>query len=330
MIGLVAGLYLRTANGAAIFFKEIMQEVYRPQAGRKVHSSNDFELCYIRHQYFRRVKYNPTEAEMAPYKKIIKFLAQRTFYTYPGLFHVVGMTFDDVFAIGNINLVNFLGLFEISPSKNVDKYDAFTALLKKMNRAVTDEQILNKNKANLTLFMKQRMTDLVRICRQKAKNIKGMRVDEYLPFYGAPPPPDDLHKLLEDNEAYGYFKCDLNLYRALRKRKKKKAGEIFDFAGNWYVAVQLDHRNITVLDLAGAGLDPYESSHNLNPEEILFKREAEIKFDFHLKEYKNSSKEDKAKTIMSFVEKHEDNPSYHSEILTARKLLRKMGYVNVR
>ena len=266
---------------------------------------------------------------MAPYRKIIKFLSQRTFHTYPGLFHVVGFTFEDVNAVGTINLVNFLGLFEISPTKNTDKYGDFCALLKRMKRPVTDEQILNKNKANLTLFMKQRMEDLVRICRQKAKNIKGARVDEYLPFYGAPPPPDDLYKLLEDNELYGYFKCDMNLYRALRKRKKKKIGEIFQFADNYYVTVPLDQRNITILDLAGAGLDPRESSHNMNPEEILFKRESEIRFDIRLKKYKNSSKEDKAKTIMSFVEQNEDNPTYKDEILTARKLLRNMGYMHV-
>jgi hypothetical protein len=81
--------------------------------------------------------------------------------------------------------------------------------------------------------------------------------------------------------------------------------------------------------LAGAGLDPRESSHNMTPEEILFKREAEIRFDIRLKKYKNSSKADKAQTIMSFVETHEDNPDYHEEITTARKLLRNMGYVNV-
>lgn len=307
-----------------------MQEVYRPPAeDRKIHSSDDFELCYIRHQYFRRVKYNPTAAEMEPYKKIIKFLSQRTFYTYPGLFHVVGFTFEDVNAVGIINLVNFLGLYEISPTKNLRDYTKFCAVLKRLKKPMTSEQLLNKNKAILTLFMKQRMEDLVRICRQKAKNIKGTRVDEYLPFYGAPPPPDDLYKLLEDNEKYGYFKCDMNLYRALRKRKKKKVGEIFDFGGNYYVTVALDQRNITVLDLAGAGLDPRESAHNMNPEEILFKRESEIKFDIRLKRYKNSSKEDKAKTIMGFVEQYEDNPKYEEEILTARKLLRNMGYINV-
>jgi hypothetical protein len=268
---------------------------------------------------------------MAPYKKIINYLAHRTFYTYIGLFNVVGFGREDVEAVAAINLVNFLGLFKIGPAENVSKYSAFCAVVKKIKRRdPTDEDILNKNKANLTLFMKQRMTDLVRICRQKAKNIKGVKVEEYAPFYGAPPPPDDLYKLLEDNELYGYKKCDMGQYKSIRKKVKAKVDQVFRFAGNHYVAVPLDQRNLTVLDLAGAGLDPYESFHNLNPEEIFFRREAEIKFDIRVKRYKNSSKEDKVRTIMSFVEKNAENPRYQDEVVTARKLLRNMGYLNVK
>jgi hypothetical protein len=309
-----------------------MQLIERPAAEkRKIHSSNDFELCYIRHQYFRRVKYNPTAEEMAPYRKIIGYLSQRTFYTYASLFHLVGMTIEDVNAIGQINLVNYLGLFRLSPEIDQNKYDRFCKVFKSLRKRRPDQSdILNKNKADLTMFMKQRMTDLVRICRQKAKNIKGLRVDEYIPFYGAPPPPEDLYKLLLDNEAYGYYRCDINQYKAIRKRAKKKVDEIFLWAGNHYLTVPLDHRSITVLDLAGAGMDPYESLHNLNPEQILFRRETEIRFDKHLKKYKNSSKEDKAKTILDFVEKNSNNPIFKDEIVTARKLLRNMGVVDGR
>lgn len=309
-----------------------MQEIFRPPAGtRKIHSANEFELCYIRHQYFRRVKYNPTAEEMLPYKKIIGYLSQRTFYTYPGLFHIVGMTLDDVNAIGQIQLVNFLGLFEIGPTKNPEKYATFAAIVKKIKKHdITPEDTLNKNKANFTLFLKQRMTELVRIFRQKAKNIKGVRVDEYAPFYGSPPPPDDLYKLLEDNELYGYKKLDVASYKTIRKKVRAKVNEVFQFAGSYYVTVPLDQRYLTVLDLAGAGLDPYENLHNQNPEEILSKRQNEIKFDIRLKKYKNSSKEDKAKTIMGFVEKNSGNPVFKDEILTAKKLLRNMGYLDVK
>lgn len=304
-----------------------MQLVERPAAEkRKIHSSNDFELCYLRHQYFRRAKYNPSAEDMAPYKKIIGYLSQRTFYTYPGLFHVVGMTLEDVQVVGSVQLVSFLGLFEIEAKRNPEDYENFCTVFERRNdRKPNADELLGKNKAIFTLFLKQRMEDLVRVSRQKAKNIKGSRVDEYIPFYGAPPPPDDLYKLLIDNEAYQYYRCDINQYKAIRKRAKKKVGEIFQWAGDYYVTVPLDHRALTVLDLQGAGMDPYESLHNLNPEEILFRRESEIRFDKRVKKYKNSSKEEKAKTILDFVEKNSNNPNYQDEIVTARKLLRNMG-----
>lgn len=309
-----------------------MQEVERPQADkRKIHSKNEFELCYIRHQYFRRVKYNPTAEEMLPYKNIIKYLSQRTFYTYQKLFHIVGMTYEDVNSIGQINLVNFLGLFEIGPEKNVEKYLEFLETFKHKypNVQFTKSELLSKNKANLTLFMKQRMEDLVRICKQKAKNIKGARVDEYIAFYGPTPPPADLHKLIEDNEAYGYRRVDNVTFKAYRKSVKAKKDTPFQKGGFWYVTVAISQRPLTWEDLAGAGFDPRDNEHNLNPEEVLLRNHDELKLDKNIKMFKTATKEVKIKTLMSFVEKYIDDVTYTAEINTAKRLLKTMGIVDV-
>lgn len=309
-----------------------MREIIRrpPAEKRKIHSKNEFELCYIRHQYLRRVKYNPTAEEMAPYRSIIRYLTQRTFYTYPGLFHTVGMAYDDVHAIGMVNLVNFIGLFEFDYKRNRDKYDKFRdTFRKKEGKRPSKHDILNKNKANLTIFMKQRMEDLVRICKQKARNIKGLRVDSYLPFYGPTPPPEELFRLLDDHDAYGYKKLDNVQFKAIRKRCKAKDGEPFRFGPMWYVSVPLEHRNLSALDLAGGGWDPYENEHNLDPEKILFRKEEEIKFDKRVRLYKNYSKERKAKVILNFIKKCSNNPKFEEEIGIARRVLRKMGIRDV-
>lgn len=307
-----------------------MQQVERPPAEkRKIHSKNEFELCYIRHQYFRRVKYNPTAEEMEPYRLIIHYLSKRTYYTYPKLFHIIGMTIDDVKSIGMINLVNFIGLFEISPTKNVEKYDEFVRVLEHKNVILTDKELLDKNKANLTCFIKQRMEDLVRICKQKAKNIKGLRVDEYVPFYGSRPPPEDLNKLIEDNEAHGYKKLDNVTFRAYRKKAKAKAGQPFILGGIWYVTVPITQRPLSWADLEGAGFDPRENEHNLNPEQILLRNHEENRIDKKIKMFKNGTKEDKVRTIVEFVEQNFDNPTLKDEILIARKMLRTLGHVDV-
>lgn len=302
--------------------------ISRPQAAqKKIHSKNDFELCYVRHQYFRRVDYNPSPEEMKPYLRIVEYLGRNTFYTYRYLFSTIGMELEDVVNIGRVNLVNFIGLFEFDEKRNRDKYEKFCITYMNKNKGQTPDQsaILDKNKANLTIFMKQRMEDLVRICKQKAKNIKGFQVDEYVPFYGPQPPPDETYKLLDDNEAYGYKKLDNVAFKAIKKKTKAKVGIPFQFAGSWYIAVPLEQRNLTVLDLAGAGLDPYESSHNKDPEKILQEKQQEIRFDKKRKMFKNSPKEEKAKTIFDFIEKNEDNPIFEEEVVIAKKYLKNMG-----
>lgn len=306
--------------------------VTRPQANdKKINSKDEFELCYMRHQYFRKVEFNPTEKEMSPYRKIIEHMSKNTFYTYRYLFNLVGMGLDDITAIGKIHLVNYLGLFSIDESRNKRKFDEFVVKFqgKHLGNLPTDYDILSKNKSDYTLFMRQRFTDLVRICQQKAKNIKGARVDEYSPFSGKNPPPSELRDLLEDHDKWGYRKIDNVAYKAARRRAKAKKVPVFILDAIWYVAVPLEHRNLTVLDFAGAGIDPYESLHNQNPEQLLQKRESEKSFDKKRKKYKNYSKEDKAKVIKLFIEKNAESPHFQKEIVIAKKMLRKMGVEHV-
>jgi hypothetical protein len=303
-------------------------KITRPQASQqKIHSKDQFELCYVRHQYFRRVNYNPSQEEMKPYSRIIESLSRNTFYTYRYLFATIGMELDDIINVGHIHLVSFLGLFEINETQNRNKYEDFCVAFmnKHKDKMPIDSDLLDKNKANFTMFLKQRMDDLVRICRQKAKNIKGLQVDEYIPFYGPNPPPNDVYLLLDDNQAYGFKKLDHVAFKAIKKRTKADIKKPFQFAASWYVAVFLEPRNLTELDLSGAGLDPHNNFHNMDPERLLLNKQQEIKFDKQYKVFKNSPKEEKVKTIFDFIEKNEDNPKFEEEIVIAKRLLKNMG-----
>lgn len=310
-------------------------ENFRPPAeARKINCKDDFELCYLRHQYLRKVDYNPTPEQMKPYQRIIEYMSRNTYYTYRYLFSTIGMGLEDIISTSRVHIVSFVGLFEFDQVRNREEYDSFVIAFGKNRKTLglypTDKDVMDKNKANFTLFMKQRMEDLVRICKQKAKNIKGFKVDEYVPFYGPEAPPEHLHKLLEDHEVYGYRKCDAVAFKAIKKRMKAEIGVPFQFSGNWYIAVPLEQRNLTILDLAGAGLDPGESEHNMNPEEILLQRHKEKKLDIKRKVYKNYSREEKAKVILGFIEKNEGNPFFEEEINIAKRFLREMSARNVR
>ncbi len=302
-------------------------KINRPQAGeKKIHSKNELELCYLRHQYLRRVDYNPSEAEMLPYMKIVKQVSRNTFYAYRNVFWVIGVELEDLINIGRVYLVEFLGLFKLDEAKNREKHEAFLVkYIKKQEEFPDDTDIMNKNKANFTMFMKQRLEDMVRICRQKSKNIKGMRVDEYTAFYGPNKPTVELFKLLDDNEAYGFKIIDNVAFKAVKKKAKASIGIPFEYEGIWYVAVPLEQRNLTILDLAGAGLDPNENFHNMDPEKILQFKEQNIRFDKKIKVFQDSPKEDQVKTIFNFIEENENNPIFEEEVVIAKKYLKDMG-----
>ena len=313
--------------------------VERPQADkRKIHSKNEFELCYMRHQYLRRVTYNPTEADMAPYQKIIEHQAKNTFYTYRNLFKLVGFDLDDLINIARIHLVSFLGLYKLD--KSPKKYEEFLMVhWKRHFREANVDDIENKDRANLTMFMKQRMEDVVRVCRQKARNIKGMPVEEFYVFYGPNKPPKDSLKLLEDHEKFGFRKLDLGSFKSIKKRAKKILMEEntpsakakiasqdkfkpFYHSGAWYVAVPLEKRNLTLLDLTGAGLDPYDSIHNRNPEQLYFDKFNEEEFEQKKARFEAHSDKRKETIVRNFIRNNKDDPRMAEEVMLARKFIK--------
>lgn len=312
-------------------------KIERPQAeNRKIHSKDEFELCYLRHQYIRRVKYNPTAAEMEPYMKIVSIQAKKTFTTYLNLFKLVGLDYDDMVNIGRVHLVSFLGLFSLD--KTPEKYREFVEThLRKTNSEPSAEVIDNKNRANLTLFMKQRMEDVVRVCRQKARNIKGMATDEFYVFYGPKRPPRNVRKLLEDHEKYGFKKMDIAAFKTIRKRVMKdkkakrtkpiqptKSHEILNFAGSYYVSIPLEHRDLTVLDFAGANLDPYDNIHNKSPEELMLHNLDINEFERKKANFDAQTSKRKENIVRNFIRKNKKNPLFREEIVLARKFLEEL------
>lgn len=299
-----------------------MQNVTRPTAAKKkIHSKNEFELCYLRHQYLRRVKDNPTEEQMKPFLAIIVNLAKNTYYTYRNLFRSVGFEVEDVINIGKVHLVSFLGLY--SMEKMSQKYDEFvTKHYIKKGREPNENDTLDKNKANLTMFIKQRMEDVVRVCRQKARNIKGMPTEDYYVFVGSSKPPKNTRLLLEDHEKLGFKKLDTASYKTIKKRQKIKEDKPFKFAGAWYIAVHLEKRNLSIADFTGADLDPYDSIHNKTPEEILIMEESEERFEENKLKFMSHNDTRKMAILRKFINENKKNPIYRDEIKLAQQYIK--------
>jgi hypothetical protein len=298
--------------------------VYRPKSKEgRIHSKDEFELCYIRHKYFRKTLHNPTSEEMYPYKKIVETQARHTFFTYRHLLQAVGFDIEDVASIGCIHLVSFLGLFSLESIPT--KYEEFAYSYKKLNGSkATPNDFLSKNKANFTMFLKQRMEDIVRICRQKVRNVKGVPVETMYYFYGKQRPPEDTRKLLDGYESYGFKKIDLSSFRTIKKRSKKKTAQFY-YGRKWYVAVPMEQKKLELVDFSGAGLDPYDNIHNMNPEQILFHKQEEDFWEQKKEDFRNKPKDDRVEMVVNFIKTNRNNPHLEEEIKTAERYLKRLG-----
>lgn len=300
------------------------EQAFRPEADKKkIHSRNEFELCYLRHQYLRRVDYNPSKEDMKPYLDIVSNLASKTYFTYRNLFRMIGFELEDVVSIGQIHLVSFLGLFSLE--KLPEKYKDFVTVFEgKHERSPEAQDVSDKNRANLTMFLKQRMEDVVRVCRQKARNIKGLPTEEYYVYCSKNEPPKMLRDLIDNYEKLGFRKLDLAVYRAIRKRVRDVDGPAFKFNGYWYVCVHLEHKNLELVDFSGAGYDPYDNIHNMNPEEILFSKESNKRWSAEQEKFEAKTLERKVRMIKKFINTNKTNPLFKEELRVARRLLKEM------
>ena len=266
----------------------------------------------------------PTNTEMGTYSKIVNRMAKKVFYTYRGLFRIVGFELEDLVSINQTHLVSFLGLFSLE--KMPEKYRDYEAAYHKKNAEDPSEwDIKQKNCANLTIFLKQRMEDMVRICRQKARNIKGFSVDKHIFYYGPNKPPKSIKDLIGKHDKYGFRKLDGAVYRSVKKKAKAEEGSVFFFNNNYYVAAPVQKNNLSMHDFSGADMDPYDNLHHMNPEQTFFSMSDENILNKKKEEFNNMSNVDKTKIVKKFISKCKRNSDYKEEIKTAKKLLKSIG-----
>lgn len=300
-----------------------MIEVNRPlPPNKKISTSDNFELAYLRHQYVRKSKYNPTVEEMAPYIKIVENLSRNTFFTYYNLFKTVGMYLDDVVSIGQVHLVSFLNLFalekmEVKQDEWIEKW-----LLKHKGISPEPKDFLQQNKANFSLFYKQRMEDLVRICKQKLRNIKGQSSEEYIAFIGNSDLPKDPTKLIKDYEEHGFKKIDLPTFKSIRKKTNARNNVMaFRFNDSWYICFPVPQRDLEIGDLIASDVNPYLNTHNKRPDQVYNDKETE-KFE---ELFNNKPSDKKVLILKKFIAKNRNKCEYSKEVSTARKLLKSIG-----
>jgi hypothetical protein len=290
---------------------------------KKISSKSNFELCFLRHQYLRKANINPTKEDFQPYNLIIHTLAGKNYSVYKKLFYAVGFDFSDIVRIAEAHLVSFLGLFHIE--KDPKKYDKFVEAFCEKNKILpNDRDTLDKNKAIFTIFLKQRMEDLIRVCRQKVRNIRGVPMKEFHIFSGPNPPLVGNLELVNNCEKHGYRKLDTPTFRAIKKKAKPSNPLCFQFNKVWYISIPTDYKPLELLDFSNAGLDPRDTLHNRSPEDLIIMSENTKKWEREYKKFKKTLPNRKADMIRSFIDLNKGSSLFAEELRTAKKMLARL------
>lgn len=286
----------------------------------RISSREEFELCYLRHQYLKKVKKMPTREEMEPYYKIVENFTRNTFYVYKNLFMMVSLDLEDILNNGQVQLISFLGLFALE--KNPKKLADFKRNYRSRNSIIcSKEDILDKNKANFTCFLKQRMDDMVRVCKQKAKNIKGVIAEDFVVFRGTKNPPKDIEDLLENHERHGYSPLTTTAFKTIKKRmNKKQEGPVYLDGKTWYICVPVRKKTLNAVDFTCNNYDPYDNLHNMTPEEVFEKQEGSD-WDGKWLRFNIISNDERASVLKTFMSENSGNPAFKEELKTARRFL---------
>lgn len=290
---------------------------------KKVNTKDDFELCYLRHQYLRKLDTNPTKEEFQPFSTVINKTASKTYAIYRKLFFSVGFEYQDIVRVCESHLTAYLGLNKIELDNK--KFNVFVEKFVERNKFhPTDEDILDKNKANFTLELKQRMEDLVRISRQKVRNVRGVPMQKFAYFSSKELPQLTSMEILKNYRKYGIKKLDSAIFRSIKKKAKPLNQDKFFFGGLWLFSIPTEYSDLSLNDMVAAGLDPRTESHHRNPEELIIMSEQKDMMKHELRKftkYKKIATKEKVDMLRSFVELKKDDLRYKSEVRTAISIL---------
>jgi hypothetical protein len=294
----------------------------------RINCKESFELCYLRHKYLRRAKHSPTIEEMKPYNKIVENFANKTYYVYKNLFILVGLDLEDVLNIAQVQLVSYLGSFALE--RDSIKMEAFKKTFRSHSSIrCTANDLLDKNKANFTCFLKQRLEDLVRVCKQKSRNIKGMSSDEFVVYMGTKRPPNDIEDLHETHQQYGYELVSQSAFKNIKKSFKDQVGPVYLLGEVLYICVPLKKRFLKLTDFTCQNYNPYDSLHNMTPEELYQIKEEESKSENNRIEFDSFSNEEKSRIVEMFMIENDKNPKFSEEMATAKRLLETLNATDV-
>lgn len=264
----------------------------------KIKSSDNFELVYMRHKYFRKSS-NPSEERLSQFEEMICNISDKIYYKKVMIFKTTGFEMEDLRSIGRINAVSFISMSGLKENPSLMKKFIKDHKSKfGQDSMPTDRDVFLRECYNLSKYLNQRLYEVVRFCEIKNKNILATRSKTHH-FMGPTNTPVKDDVLIRNPEKYGFKKITKKTFNELAEKNGYEKMSTFPIGEDKIV------RSVTVrLDLSSLNNFYSENCYNelsLNPEEILLARENEQlsieKFNKNKKKYNRN----KVKKILNLL-----------------------------
>lgn len=235
----------------------------------KINSKDFFELVYLRHCYFRKSK-NPSPKRLKQFEQTICNISNKFYFKNIKVFEQLGFGLDDIKNISRVHTVSFLSISGFK--ENPEKISLFIKEHKKkygQHSEPTKLDFFKKECYNLSRFLRQRLTEVVRFSKLKCKNIRGT-ADQKAFFKGKTgKDPSDID-LIQNPHAYGFEKIKKIEYEEiLKKCNTKNKSKFKDNEGNVIRSVCIKGKVLTKDCIKNTYIDPRCNGNYSSPEDIL-------------------------------------------------------------
>ncbi len=292
----------------------------------RINHKDEFELSYLRWRYLMRAK-NPKAEVIKKYEKAAYFCARKSYDLNYAIYKSSGMELEDVNNIALVYLVSYLGSMSIEYTPAEKK--KFVKHFKEVHgKKPTIEEIRRKDLSKMICFVQQRFIDLIRVCRQKNKNVTGEKtLKGVFVLEGVERDVSDW-AILDSPATFGFRKLTTEETRELKNSTKNKRIPQGRFVIDGKV-----YRNATHT-FSSVNVDDYESNYDSivfldqDPEDFDISQNQKLKNRFRMERlldvYKKASPQKKARMLQRIVYFLGKNPEMKNELSLAKRLLDKV------
>jgi hypothetical protein len=288
---------------------------------KRISHRDEFELSYLRWRYLLRTE-NPAAEVLEKYKKAAYKSAKESYRDHENIYKASGMEPEDVCNIALVHLVSYLGIYSLQYVKEVNaKFSESFAVT--VGREPTLAEVAKEDLSNMICFISQRMNDLIRICKQKNRNITGeLSATGLFRLVGKEKQGADLNVYFAP-ASYGYKKVGTEEYKKVKKlmHNNLKPGR-FEVDGAVY--------RFVVEILSPVWFSDYQDTDSLdlfNPQDHLVSEEYVDEFRLRyrreklLDRYQAATQKSKARMLNRVISILEKRGGYPKEVVLAKQLL---------